>query len=335
MEKKIKSSTVSLLIGLAALLLVIIVLGIIGYVVSKPKEIVLQGSAEATEYRVSGKVPGRIEAFLFKEGEKVQKGDTLVLIDSPEVRAKLEQANAAHDAAQAQSRKASGSAREELLMSAYQMWQKAKAGVEIAEKSYNRVVNLYNKEVVSAQKKDEAEAMYNSAKATEEAAKLQYEMAKNGAQAEDRAAARAMVDYSQGAVNEVKSYLSEISLVAPVSGEISEIFPKQGELVGTGAPIMTITDLDDIWFVFNVREDLLKNITIGSTIRIKIPALNDKTNYEAKVTFIKEMASYATWKATKVSGQFDAKTFEVKAVPVEKIENLRPGMSAIIDVILK
>lgn len=334
-KKRLKTSTVSLLVGLIALTLVIIILGIIGYLVSKPKELIIQGTSEATEYRMSGKVPGRIEAFLFKEGDNVQKGDTIVLIDSPEVRAKLEQANAAHSAAQAQNKKASGSARQELLMGAYQMWQKSKAGVDIAEKSYNRILNLYKKEVVSAQKKDEAEAMYNSAKATEEAAKQQYEMAKNGAQQEDKEAARAMVSYSQGAVDEVRSYLSEISLVSPATGQISEVFPKVGELVGTGAPIMTITDLNDMWFTFNVREDLLKGMVVGTIINVKIPALSDKTTYKARVTFMREMASYAVWKATKTTGQFDAKTFELKAVPVAKIENLRPGMSVLVDAILK
>lgn len=332
---KVKNSTVSLLVGLIALTIVIIVLGLIGYFLSKPKDVVLQGYTEATEYRVSGKVPGRIEAFLFKEGDKVVKGDTVVLIDSPEIRAKLMQANAAHSAAEAQSRKASGGARQELIMSAYEMWQKAKAGVDIAQKSYNRVLNLYKQEVISAQKKDEAEAMYNSAVATEKAAKAQYEMAKNGAQREDKDAARAMVDYSQGAVTEVRSYLSEISLVAPASGEVSQTFPKVGELVGTGAPIMTITDLDDIWFTFNIREDLLKEIKVGTVIKIKVPALSEDQTYEAKVTYMQAMASYATWKATKVSGQFDVKTFEVKAVPLKKIADLRPGMSVLMDAVIK
>lgn len=332
--EKVKNSGMSLLIGLAALLLVIIVLGIIGYFASKPKEIILQGSAEATEYRVSGKVPGRIEAFLYKEGDRVVKGDTLVLIDSPEVRAKLAQANAAHSVAQAQNRKAVKGAREELVQGAYEMWQKALVGVDIAKKSYDRVQNLYKKEVVSAQKRDEAEALYNSAVATEKAARAQYDMAKNGAQEEDKAAARAMVDYSESTVNEVRSYLSEISLVSPVTGEVTEVFPKAGELVGQGAPIMTVTDMEDIWFSFSIREDLLKDITVGREVEIKIPALGDKT-YKAKITFVKAMASYATWRATKVSGQFDARTFEVRAVPVEKIADLRPGMSAIIETVIK
>lgn len=332
--KKNQNSSVSLLIGLAALLLVIVVLGGIGFLVSKPHDIILQGSVEATEYRVSGKVPGRIEQFLFREGDVVKKGDTLVLIDSPEVKAKLEQAKAAHNAALAQNRKALKGARSETIEGAYQMWQKALVGVDIAKKSFDRVNNLYNKGVVSAQKRDEAQAMYNSALNTERAAKSQYDMAVNGAMQEDKDAAKAMVELYQGSLNEVQSYLSEISLVSPVDGEITETFPKQGELVGQGAPIMTVTDMSDLWFTFNVREDLLKGINVGKEISVRIPAIGDGT-YRAKVTFVKAMATYATWRATKVNGEFDARSFEVRATPIEEIADLRPGMSVLIDTVLE
>lgn len=329
MENKERNSVANLIWGICALGIVIVALGILGYLLSTPEDEMIQGYVEASEYRVSGKVPGRIEAFLCKEGEMVSKGDTLVLIESPEVMAKLSQANAAHTIASAQNRKAGGSARQELVMTAYEMWQKAKAGLEIAEKSFRRMDALFAKEVVSAQKRDEAEAMYNAAVATEKAAELQYEMARKGAQEEDKLAARAMVDYSDATVSEVKSYLSEISLVAPVSGEVSQIYPKSGELVGQGAPIMTITDLEDMWFTFNIREDLLRGIKMGESVRLVVPALGAEKEYEAKITFIRAMASYATWKATKVTGEFDLKTFEVKAVPVEKIPDLRPGMSVL------
>lgn len=92
---------------------------------------------------------------------------------------------------------------------------------------------------------------------------------------------------------------------------------------------MTVTDMNDVWFSFNVREDLLEGITVGSEINVWIPALGSST-YKAKVYFINVMASYATWKPTKVSGEFDAKTFEVRARPVQPIANLRVGMSALI-----
>ncbi|MEZ7883765.1 MAG: efflux RND transporter periplasmic adaptor subunit [Bacteroidales bacterium] len=328
------SSKHSLLMGLLGLIGVIAIVSLIGLFAAKPDALIIQGEAEATEFRVSGKVPGRIKEFKFEEGMAVKRGDTLVLIDSPELLAKIDQAQAAQSAAEAQNRKAIKGARQELIMGAYEMWQKAEVGVEITKKSFDRVQKLYDKEVVSAQKRDEAEAQYKAAVATAKAAKSQYQMAVNGAEQEDKASALALVNRAKGAVSEVKSYLGEIFLVSPIDGEVSEIFPKHGELVGTGAPIMTITNLEDIWFTFSVREDILNGMQIGNTLKLKIPALGNK-EVEAKVTFIKAMASYATWRSTKVSGQFDAKTFEVRAKPTAKVEGLRPGMTAIVETVVK
>lgn len=208
------------------------------------------------------------------------------------------------------------------------MWQKAQAGLEIAKKSYTRVQNLYDKGVMSAQKRDEAEANYKAMVATEKAAKSQYDMARDGARSEDKAAAAALVQQAGGAVAEVESYLKESALVSPIDGEVSERFPQVGELVGTGAPIMNITDLNDMWVSFSVREDLLKDIKIGSELNAFIPALDNKP-VKLKVYYMKDMGSYAAWKATKTTGQFDSKTFEVRARPQEKIADLRPGMSVV------
>lgn len=314
------------LIGLAA---VVVVIFIIGLYVYKPEAHVIQGSAEATEVRISGKVPGRILDLLASEGQQVKAGDTLVLIDSPEVQAKLAQASAARSAALAQQQKANKGARQEQVDGAYEMWQKAEAGVEIAQKSYDRVQRLFEKGVVTAQKKDEAEANLKASNATAAAAKSQYMMARNGAENEDKLASSALVDKAQGAISEVEAYLSETVLVAPTSGEVSEVFPSQGELVGTGAPIMNIVDLNDIWFSFNVREDLLGDMKMGEVIEVHIPALNQTAQLE--ITYIKALASYATWKVTKASGQYDAKTFEVRAKPIDPIKDLRPGMSAVLE----
>ncbi len=319
----------NLQIALVGLIVVIVVLFIIGWIVYKPEPIVIQGSAEASEVRVSGKIAGRIQEFLVEEGQRVEQGDTLVLIDSPEIYAKLAQATAAQNAAMAQDRKAQKGARTEVIQGAYEMWQKAEVGVNIAKKSYDRVQRLFDKGVVTAQKRDEAEAQYQAAVAQSAAAKSQYDMAKNGAETEDKDAALALVNRAQGAVQEVEAYMKEIALTAPISGEVTEIFPKQGELAGTGAPIMNIVNLDDVWFSFNVREDLLKDMKKGSEITVKLPAL-DNREVKLQITYIKAMASFATWKATKTTGDFDLKTFEVRAKPVEPIKDLRPGMTAIV-----
>ena len=325
-----KKQNKELRVGLMGLIIVIILVFIIGIYVYKPQPVILQGEAVASEVRISGKVPGRIKTFLAEEGSSIHAGDTLVIIDSPELDAKLEQATSAENAALAQNKKANKGARKELILGAYEMWQKSLVGVDITKKSFDRVQRLYDKGVLPAQKRDEAEAQYKAAVATANGAKSQYDMALNGAELEDKEAALALVGRAKGAVKEVESYLQETTLTSPIDGEISEIYPKRGELVGTGAPIMTIVDMNDIWFSFNVREDLLGSMKVGSTFKVKIPALNNQ-EVEVKISYVKALASYATWKATKTSGQFDVKTFEVRARPTQKVADLRPGMTALVE----
>lgn len=318
-----------MLLAFLTLLGVIALVAVVGFFMLRKGPEIIQGQAEVDEYRVSSKVPGRILEFRVKEGQTVQAGDTLAILEAPEIAAKMEQARAAEAAAQAQSDKAIKGARQEQIQAAYEMWQKAQAGVEIAEKSYKRVKNLFEQGVMPAQKLDEVTAQRNAAVATEKAAKAQYTMAKNGAEREDKMAAAALVERAKGAVAEVQSYIKETFLIAQSAGEVSEIFPKVGELVGTGAPIMNIAILKDMWVTFNVREDLLKNLTMGTEFEAFVPALDNKT-ITLKVDYMKDLGTYAAWKATKTTGQFDLKTFEVRARPLERIEGLRPGMSVII-----
>ena len=319
----------SLVVGLIALIVIIVVLALIGLFLLKPEPQIIQGQAEATQVRVSGKLPGRVVEFMVEEGQHVLAGDTLVHIHSSLVEAKLSQAEAMETVAKAQNKKVDSGTRVELLNSAYDMWQQAQAGLTIAKKTYERMQSLYKKGVVSEQKRDEAEAAYKAMVATESAAKSQYEMAKAGAQAEDKAAAAAMVAAAQGSVAEVESILSDSYLTAPTDGEISDIYPNVGELVSLGAPIMNVLKLDDMWVSFNVREDLLENLTMGAEVQAIIPALENK-EVTLKVFYIRDMGSYAVWRATKVTGQYDAKTFQVKARPVEPVDNLRPGMSVLL-----
>ncbi len=320
----------TLVMSFVILIAFVAVIGIIGYFILSPSEMILQGEVEATEVRVSGKLAGRILELNAKEGERVEKVQVLVLIDSPEVNAKAVQAKSVEQAAQAVSNKAQAGARKETIQGAKEQYERAKAAADYATKSYQRMKNLYEKGVIAAQKFDEVEAQYKAAIAQQAAAKSQYDMAKNGAQKEDKEAALAQVNQAKGAVMEVSSYMDEMRLTAPISGEISEIFPKVGELVGTGSPIMTIVDLSDIWVTFNVREELLSKIKMGDIFTATVPALGNK-EVKLKVTYIKALGSYATWKATKLTDEYDTKTFEVKAVPVDKTQGFRPGMSVIVN----
>ena len=330
MDSNKKFTISNMMLAFIAVLVVIGLVALAGFFLLTPPAEVIMGQAEATEVRVSGKVPGRIIAYRFAEGDHVKAGDTLVFLDTPEVLAKMQQAEAARSAAEAQNMKARKGARSQEIAGAYELWQKSKAGVEIARKSFERIENLYNKGVVSAQKRDEAEANYKAMAATEKAARSQYDMAIEGARSEDKAAAAALVAQAEGAVAEVESYMKERVLVSPIDGEISERFPEVGELVGTGAPVMNILDMDDMWVSFSIREDLLSSIRIGDDVKGFIPALNNK-EIVMKVYYMKDMGTYAAWKATKTTGQYDSKTFEVRARPVEKVLGLRPGMSVIME----
>lgn len=318
----------NLVIGIIALLAIILVIATIGYFVSKPSPLVIQGEVEASEYRVSGKVPGRIEELYVKEGQMVHKGDTVVYIDSPEVRAKLAQARGALAAATAQRNKAVNGARKEQITGAYELYRQAMVQEDVMRKSFERMQKLYDQKVVAAQKYDEVKARYEAAVATATAAKSQYDMAVAGARQEDKDAAVALVETAKGALQEVEGYLGELYLTAPSDGIVSASFPKVGELCGQGAPIMTITDLNDIWFTFNVREDYLHGMRQGDEITVVIPAL-DNREVRATVNYMAVRESYATWKATKETGMYDAKTFEIRAVPSETVDGLRPGMTAI------
>ena len=320
----------NLLIGVCALVAVILIVSVAGYFVSRPKAVVIQGEAEATEYRVSGKVPGRIEEFSAQEGQAVRRGDTLVLIDSPEIRSKIAEANAARAAAVAQKEKAYNGALQEQITAAYELWQKALVGEEVMRKSYERMARLHDEKVVSDQKFDEVKAQYDAASATARAAKSQYDMAVKGARQEDKDAAVALVERANAAVDLVNSYRDEIVLTAPADGIIAACYPKVGELVGQGSPIMTIQDLDDVWFTFNIREDRLEGMRSGDKLQLSIPALKD-AQVTATVYYIAVRESYATWRATKELGEYDTRTFEVRARPDAPVDGLRPGMSVILE----
>ena len=329
MDNKKKFTSSNMLLAFITVLVVIGLVALTGFLLLTPPDEVVMGQVEATQVRISGKVPGRIESFYVREGDKVQVGDTLVLLDSPEVQAKMKQANAARLAAEAQHNKAMKGAREQEIALAYEMWQKAKAGLDIARKSYERVNNLYESGVMSAQKRDEAEANYKASQATENAARSQYDMAKEGARTEDKVAANALTMQAEGAVAEVEAFVKEAVLLSPINGEVSDRYPQVGELVGTGAPIMSITDMSDIWITFSVKEELLANIRMDSEITAFVPAFGEK-EIKLKVYYIKDRGTYAAWKATKSSGQYDSKTFEVRARPLQNELDLRPGMSVII-----
>ena len=324
------NSTKSIILGIGIIAILMVLIASAGFIFFGEKEDIITGQVEVDEIRIAGKVPGRIAEFLVEEGQSVKEGDTLVHIYSPEVLAKLEQAEAAKAAAEAQNQKAIAGARKEQKEGAYELWQKAKAGLEVAKKSFARVEKLFKEGVVPAQKYDEVLAQLKAMQATERAARSQYDMAINGAQREDKMAAQALVARASGAISEVDAYMKESALLAPSAGTVSEIFPHKGELVGTGAPIMNIADYTATRVLCAVREDKLAKIKHGSKLKATVPALGDKA-IELSVVKMKDMGSYATWKATKPRDEHDLRTFELTLKPTTSIEGLLPGMTVVLD----
>ncbi|MGM9687702.1 MAG: HlyD family secretion protein [Alloprevotella sp.] len=325
--KRNKNFTVILAIALVLVGIVLITI-VVGLSLPEHPEMI-QGEAETTDYRLSSKVPARIREIRVHEGDHVRQGDTLVVLEAPDLRAKLSQAEAAFAAAQAQEQKAQNGTRQEQVQQAYEMWQKARAGMEVAEKTYRRVDRLFESGVMPEQKRDEAKAQYEAMVATEKAARSQYDMAVNGTRVEEKLAAGAQVKRALGAISEVTAYVDETILLATADGVVTEVFPEPGELVGTGAPIMNISCSDDVWFTFNIREDLLPGLTVGTETEVYLPAF-DK-HIPVRITRMKDVGTFAVWKATKALDGFDLKTFEVKAKPLnqKELDGVRGGMSAV------
>ena len=316
---------------LSAIIIIALVICITSiYAVTKSHDYTLQGEIDMQTINVSSKVPGRIAELQVKKGDIVEKDKVLAILDTPEIQAKLDQTNALLDAAKAQNTKAETGARNEQIAMALNTLKQAQAGQELANKTYLRMKNLYEEGVIPAQKMDEALAAYNSANSTVAVAKSNYEMLLNGTRKEDKSTAAANVKLAEGAVSEVESFLNENQLKAPINGEVTQINSEVGELVATGFPVVVISNPDDVWATFNIREDMLKKIKVGKVIKVKIPAISNKP-FEFKVNYISVLGNFATWKATRAKGEFDMKTFEVRMVPTEQIDGLRAGMSALVD----
>jgi len=322
-----KSQHNNILLAVLGFTLVVVVVGLIGFFTLGKQDETIQGEVEVSEYRVSCKLPGRIEELRVKEGDYVHVGDTLAILEIPEIDAQKRVAQATGNAAKALQDLTDAGARKEQIEGAYELVQQAKAAEDIAKKSYTRMQHLYDEGVMSGQKRDEAFAAYKATEAQVKAAQSQYELASNGAREQEKRIAANNAKAAQSTVDVVSSLLKETVQIAQVEGEVSDVYPKVGELVGMGSPIMSISIMSDKWGTFNIREDQLKGMKIGDIFTAFIPAFNK--DIRMKVYYIKDQGSYAVWKATKTTGQYDLKTFEVKAHPIDKLDGLRPGMSLI------
>ena len=320
-----KKSVIALVVAVVA---VIAALFALQHFSAKKKIQYLQGQIEARRVMVAAKIPGRLSDVLVHLGDMVEKGQKLAMLSSPEIEAKKMQAMGAVQAAEAQYNKALTGARKEEISAAKAAYERAREAANLAKLTYERVKKLYDEGVMPMQKRDEALTQMKTAQSAAEATRAQYEMTLSGARTEDKAASAGLVVQAQGSRAEVDAYLEETNLIAHISGEISMQIAEEGEIVGAGMPVFAITDLDDMWVVFNVREDMLNDMTKGKKIQVWIPTL--KEYVELDIYYIAPIGDFATWRSTKESGGFDLKTFEVRARPTKHVENMRPGMSALL-----
>lgn len=327
-NSKEKKANRALLITMAAVVVAVIVVAIIGFLVMNRPDSYIEGQVEGTNIRISGKLPGRVVDFYVQEGDTVHAGDTLVHIHSAIAEAQLGQAEAMRQVAASQNAKVDAGTRKQIVNAAADLLRQAEAALSITKKTYDRMERLYSEGVIAEQKRDEAKAAYDAAVAARDAAASQLSLAKAGAQREDKAAAAALVDAASSNVAQVNAILEDSYLTAPCDGTIDQVYPEVGELVALGAPIMSLLKTDNRHVVFNVREELLNELTMGKKITVMVPALGKK-EIEVEIYYIRDMGSYATWRSTKSTGSYDSRTFQIKARPTEAVEGLRPGMSVV------
>ena len=313
----------------AVALAVVALLGWGLYRAAQPVPEQLQGQMEATETDIAPKITARITQVLVQEGDSVAAGALLVRTDSPEVAAKLAQAQAAQQAAQSVADKARNGARPQEIDMARLQWQRAQAAAELARTSFQRVDNLFREGLVAAQKRDEAAANHKASRDQALAARAQYDLARAGARTEDQAAAAAQVRQVGGVVAEAEAARAETELKSPVAGEVAKVLAKVGELSPQGVAVVTVVDLADQWVVLNVREDRLQRFAMGSEFDATLPALGGQSA-RFKVSYIAALPDFATWRATRAGQGFDVRTFEVRARPLQAIAGARPGMSVLV-----
>lgn len=316
-------------------LIVLLLVGVIGWLsytfwhAYQPKPMLLQGQIEAQQYNVSSKVPGRIDKVLVKKGDQVRVGQLIFTIHSPEIDAKLAQAQAGQDAAEAMAEEVNIGARTQQIEAARDQWLQAKAAVDLLEKTFARIDSLFKDGVVAEQQRDEVLTKLKAARYSSSAALQMYKLAEEGARDETKKAAQGKARMAAGAVAEVEAYAADTRIESWHDGEVSQILLHGGELAPQGFPVVTITDMEDAYAIFHVREDMLSDFTKGREFEATIPALGE-TVQRFRVSHVAVLGDFATWRATSGDKGFDMRSFEVEARPVQPIEGLRVGMSVIL-----
>ena len=297
------------------------------WAVDHPEPLMLQGEVEATRVDLAARVAGRVVRTPVEIGDRVAAGDLVIELDSPALRAGLDTSKAALAVANS-NRDLAFSTRQEMIDARRAEREKAEADVLLAQKTYDRVSQLQERSFASEQVLDEVSNKLNAALKARAATEANLQLAIKGNSPEQKAVAVAQVEQAAAAVAQIETDLAELTVKAPMAGEVTARTAEIGELFGAGTPLLSIVDIDNAWFTFNVREDLLNGLAVGDVLKVRVPALGGR-EIETRVTVINAQGSYANWRATKATGDFDLRTFEVRLEPIAAVTGLRPGMSVV------
>ncbi|BDQ01439.1 HlyD family efflux transporter periplasmic adaptor subunit [Ignavibacterium sp.] len=291
------------------------------------EEKIVTGLIETTTVNVASKIPGRVEEIFVKEGDKVSKGQVLARLESKEMNAKVEQAKGQLEAAKFKYQMALNGARPEEKEATEKLYLQAKHQYELAQKTYERMMNLYRDSLISAQEKDVYEFQYKAAFEQMNAAKSKYDMVVKGARYEEIEMAKGLYYQAENGYKEALAYQQELEIKSPIDGELQKKLVNQGEIISSGYPVFSLIDTKDYWVSIQLKEDEMNGIKIGDQFYGIVKALGDK-KIKFKVYYISAMGDFANWRPTNQKGEFDIKTFEIRLKPVHENPELRPGMTA-------
>jgi len=311
-------------------LIILAILGLSVWYLSRPASLLIQGEADSTRIDMAARVDGRVLKIPVLRGQNVDAGAVLVQIDSPELLAQLEEAKASKGVADAELAHIHAGTRAETVAARKAQVDRASADAVLAQATYERIRKVAATQFASQQQLDQATANLQVAQRTLEQAKSSYQEALAGYTTEEVQIAEAKVVQATAAVQTEQSLVDQLVVTAPTATQVYQINVEQGEVVSPGVPLLSLVDMNDIWIRFDLREDLVRDLKVGDKIAVRIPALGDR-KVLTEVRLIAAKGEYADWRATRATGDFDLRTFAIRAYPTEKIAGLRPGMSAYAD----
>jgi HlyD family secretion protein len=318
--------TPSIIVGIVAAAIVALSV----FYLLRPEPLLVQGEVDATRLDIAARVDGRVKEIPVERGQNVPAKAVLVMIDNPETVAKLEQMKAASAVAEAQLANVLVGTRVETIAARKAELERAQAALVLAQKTFDRVHTLTEQGNSPQARLDQMTDTLHETERAVDQAKSAYDQAVNGYTKEERAIARANVEKANADIQSVRSIIDQLVVYAPVASQVYQRNVEPGEYVSPGVPLVTLIDLADVWIHFDLREDLVKGLKVGDRFDVRIPAL-DERRVTVEVKLIATKGEYASWRATRASGDFDLRTFSIRAYPVQPVPELRPGMSAYLD----